>query len=366
MRVSNVVLSLFNGVSESRMTSFVNIINFKSDSLNTPQVTRALHVASLLHMDKKCQYGSDHVSHCIGVANIVSHYTNETDIICSALLHDTIRDTFITREWLQLLFNDDVANLVERCTYISEKCDMHATKDVFNITLLNENDWRSIIITISDRLHHMRIMQYCDWCTQRKERDKILQTLQVHTNLAHMIGAYSIQNELGERSLEILYPRFFVQTQIQIENAKIDAHMLDIIIDNIDDILRSWRIDAHITYRTKSLFSTFQKMRKYRVMHVHNISDINAVRIITKNNDISECYHILADIHAKWKVYPKSFKDYIAWPKMNGYQSLHTTITSYDDSFCVEIQIRTSGMHDIAEHGGAAHWRYKMSDRFVC
>lgn len=334
------------------------LLTFKHDN---EQVMRAFKIASLAHHDQHRLDGSPYVSHCIEVTKIVqaqmSNYENDDNIMCASLLHDTIEDTCITKDIIEILMNTDVAQLVEGCTKLSKLSHNDAKNDIIHMMDSMKNDWRIIFLKVCDRLHNMRTIQHHNYKQQQKISK---QTLKIYVHLADFIGAWTMKNELGEKSLKILNPILYYEIIHGIKKLKLKDYCLQENLIKLRSILDNENIIGDISFRTKTIHSVYAKMQKYGLESVNYVIDINAVRVVIENDDSMECYKLLGYIHDQWMLFPNSIKDYIASPKMNGYKSLHTTVMFGNNP--VEIQIRTQKMHGIAEFGAAAHWKYKMEN----
>ncbi len=327
----------------------------------------ALMEKAYLFADKKHEgqfrkSGDPYISHCIGVAYILSTLEVGPATIAAGFLHDTIEDTDTTKEDIEAEFGNEVATLVEALTKVTRLSDYK------NVEFTSENhrkifvamakDVRVIIVKLADRLHNMRTLQF-----QPVEKQKRIskETLEVYAPIAHRLGLYNIQTELEDISLYYSEPEKYAEIEKTLNEADQNAQeSLDILKNQIEDILKPTHIPFSVTDRVKSVYSIYKKMylKNYSFDEIY---DIMALRIITETEQ--NCYEILGYIHANFKPMPGRFKDYIAVPKANMYQSLHTTVVT-EDGHAFEIQIRTEAMDQTAESGVAAHWRYKEGTHY--
>ncbi len=320
-------------------------------------IEKAYLFADEKHKGQMRKSGDPYVTHVIGVAQILASLQAGPSTIIAGLLHDTIEDTSTTKEEIASLFGDDIAYLVESLTKITRLSDFHNTdfqaEDHRKIFVAMANDIRVIIIKLADRLHNMRTLQF-----QPAEKQKRIatETLEVYTPIAHRLGISSIKTEMEELSLYYLNREAYTTIEKKLESEFEDLNTSILKIKKkITEILSTSGIEYDISYRVKSIYSIYKKMY-LKNKKFEDIYDIMALRIITKTE--TNCYEILGHIHSAFRPVPGRFKDYIAMPKPNMYQSLHTTILS-GDGHVFEIQIRTKEMDETAEDGVAAHWRYK-------
>ena len=326
------------------------------------QIEKAYEFAKKKHEGQMRKSGDPYVTHVIAVAYILANLQAGPSTIIAGLLHDTIEDTDTKREEIVELFGEDIAFLVDGLTKITRLSDFHnvdfKAEDHRKIFVAMSKDIRVIIIKLADRLHNMRTLQFR---TPEKQKKIATETLEVYTPIAHRIGISSIKTELEDLSLYYLEHDAFVKIEHHLDEEFEDLNKSILLIkDKINDILKDSGIEYDISYRVKSIYSIYKKMF---VKHkkFEDIYDIMALRIITKTE--TNCYEILGHIHSAFRPVPGRFKDYIAMPKPNMYQSLHTTILS-GDGHIFEIQIRTKEMDETAESGVAAHWRYKEGTKY--
>lgn len=330
----------------------------KSDKL----IEKAYLFAKEKHKNQRRKSGDLYITHPIAVAYILATLNAGPSTIIAGLLHDTIEDTDTTKEEITELFGEEIASLVESLTKITRLSDYHnvefEAESHRKIFIAMAKDIRVIIIKLADRLHNLRTLQF-----QPAEKQKRIakETLEVYAPIAHRLGISTIKTELEDISLYYLEKEKYEEIETLIDRMQINVNKaLDIIKGKITKILSSTNIKFEITSRVKSIYSIYKKMY-IKGKSFDEIYDILALRIITETE--VNCYEILGYIHAYFKPLPGRFKDYIAVPKLNMYQSLHTTIMT-DDGHTFEVQIRTKQMDETAESGIAAHWRYKEGTNY--
>lgn len=306
--------------------------------------------------------GDPYITHCIGVARILAELQVGPQTICVGLLHDTIEDTDTTKEDIVNLFGEEIATMVEALTKVTRLSDYKniefTAENHRKIFVAMAKDLRVIIVKLADRLHNMRTLQF----QPQAKQDRISrETLDVYVPIAHRLGLYKIQTELEELSLYYIDTKGYEEVEQKIAENDKDAHEALLQIKNdLINILTPTKIPFVISDRVKSVFSIYKKMQS-KHYSFDQIYDLMALRIITDTEQ--SCYAILGYVHANFKPVPGRFKDYIAVPKPNMYQSLHTTIIS-SSGRVFEVQIRTKKMDEIAEGGVAAHWRYKEGSKY--
>ncbi|MDY5455578.1 MAG: bifunctional (p)ppGpp synthetase/guanosine-3',5'-bis(diphosphate) 3'-pyrophosphohydrolase [Bacilli bacterium] len=325
------------------------------DSLDL--IEKAYKFADKKHEGQLRKSGDPYVSHVLGVAQILSTLNAGPSTIVAGLLHDTIEDTSTTKEEIEKEFGPDIAYLVESLTKITRLSDYKNTdfqaEDHRKIFVAMANDIRVIIIKLADRLHNMRTLQFQPETKQKRIANE---TLEVYAPIAHRLGISSIKTELEDLSLYYLDKEAFLAIEKEMNDEYEDLYTsINHIKDRLIEILSATSIKYEISSRVKSIYSIYKKMY-LKHKKFEDIYDIMALRIITETE--TNCYEVLGHIHSAFRPVPGRFKDYIAMPKPNMYQSLHTTILS-GDGHVFEIQIRTKDMDETAEGGVAAHWRYK-------
>ena len=319
-------------------------------------IEKAYNYAKEKHFTQKRITGDDYITHPLNVAYILTDVNADYKAICAALLHDTIEDSDGNFQEIEKLFGYDIANLVEcvtkinRINFNSDSEQMAANQRKILVGLAS--DVRVLIIKLADRLHNMRTLYVF---SPEKQQRKARETLEILTPVAHRLGMYKIKSELEDLCLRYLNPSayFDILEKLNYKKTEMDE-AVGKMLDEVSSLLKEHGIRHEIKGRSKSVYSIYNKLSKGRSFN--DIYDILALRVLV---DIEqECYLALGLIHSKYKPVPKRFKDYIAMPKSNFYQSLHTTVFGID-GMLFEIQIRTYDMDRVAEYGIASHWSYK-------
>jgi GTP pyrophosphokinase len=324
----------------------------KSD---TKVVERAYEMAKHLHRDQKRRSGEDYISHPVAVAEMLADLGMTSATLAAALLHDTVEDCGYSLDALREDFGDEIALLVDGVTKLDQVTygDATAAETVRKMVVAMARDIRVLVIKLTDRLHNMRTLRYLPDAKQEK---KARETLEIYAPLAHRLGMNAIKWELEDLAFGTLHPKMFAEIDSLVEQrAPSRERNLNLIIDQLNEDLRNSKIKGQVTGRPKHYYSIYQKMI-VRGRDFNDIYDLIGVRILV--DSIRDCYATLGTIHAHWSPVPGRFKDFIAMPKFNMYQSLHTTVIGPDGK-PVEVQIRTHEMHRASEYGVAAHWRYK-------
>ena len=350
----------------NELVTFEDVKNVFSKYITSPQ-DQALIEKAYLFADKKHEgqvrkSGDPYICHCLGVAKILAELQAGPQTICVGLLHDTIEDTETTKEEIEKNFGKEVADLVEALTKVTRLSDYKnvefTAENHRKIFVAMAKDVRAIIVKLADRLHNMRTLQF-----QPKEKQVRIskETLEVYAPIAHRLGLYRLQTEMEDLSLWYLDNEKYREIEDKMNSLTVNAHQaLEELKKELSDILKGSKIPFVILDRVKSVYSIYKKMYN-KNYSFEEIYDIMALRIITETEQ--NCYEILGYVHANFKPMPGRFKDYIAMPKPNMYQSLHTTILTNTGHF-FEIQIRTKQMDETAEGGVAAHWRYKEGSHY--
>lgn len=319
-------------------------------------IEKAYNYAKEKHFTQKRITGDDYITHPLNVAYILTDVNADYKAICAALLHDTIEDSDGSFQEIEKLFGYDIANLVEcvtkinRINFNSDSEQMAANQRKILVGLAS--DVRVLIIKLADRLHNMRTLYVF---SPEKQQRKARETLEILTPVAHRLGMYKIKSELEDLCLRYLNPSayFDILEKLNYKKTEMDE-AVGKMLDEVSSLLKEHGIRHEIKGRSKSVYSIFNKLSKGRSFN--DIYDILALRVLVDTEQ--ECYLALGLIHSKYKPVPKRFKDYIAMPKSNFYQSLHTTVFGID-GMLFEIQIRTYDMDRVAEYGIASHWSYK-------
>ncbi|MGX7762342.1 RelA/SpoT family protein [Streptomyces angustmyceticus] len=320
------------------------------------QIERAYQVAERWHRGQKRKSGDPYITHPLAVTTILAELGMDPATLMAGLLHDTVEDTEYGLDTLRGDFGDQVALLVDGVTKLDRVKFGEAAQaeTVRKMVVAMAKDPRVLVIKLADRLHNMRTMRYLK---REKQEKKARETLEIYAPLAHRLGMNTIKWELEDLAFAILYPKMYDEiVRLVAERAPKRDEYLAIVTDEVQADLRSARIKATVTGRPKHYYSVYQKMI-VRGRDFAEIYDLVGIRVLV--DTVRDCYAALGTIHARWNPVPGRFKDYIAMPKFNMYQSLHTTVIGPSGK-PVELQIRTFDMHRRAEYGIAAHWKYKQ------
>lgn len=345
-------------------------------------VLKAYNVAAEAHKDQKRASGEPYVNHCIAVANILSEMRMPGEVVAAGLLHDTVEDTSLSLKDIEDLFSKTIADLVNGVTKLDSlprvsrsdsRETAHEPENLTNLTpdqlskrkkmladetlrktfLAMNDDVRVVIIKLADRLHNMRTLGY----TKPEKQKRIAQeTLDIYSHIASRLGIWQIKWEMEDLAFRYVYPEKYKEIAEQLSNRRSAREdQVKNIIQNVKAILKQAGIEAEVSGRPKHIYSIWVKMQKKRKTF-DEVRDVRGIRLLVQ--DVPLCYAALGIVHNKWRPIPGEFDDYIAAPKENFYQSLHTAVI-YEDGQPLEVQIRTHEMHQSAEYGIAAHWRYK-------
>ena len=319
-------------------------------------VRRAYEIAAERHRDQLRRSGDPYLSHLLEVAHILADMRMDSTTLSAALLHDVIEDTEFPVARIQERFGDETARLVEGVTKISRlnmlAPEARQAENVRKMVLAMVNDVRVVVVKLADRLHNMRTIQYLE---PSKQQRIARETLEIYAPIAHRLGMGNIRNELEDLSFRVLEPDSFLALQKEVsEKQPLHQKFLEEVQAEIRSRLVENSIPAELEARVKSLCSLHRKLERQQ-RGLEQVYDLLAVRVITDSE--RNCYAALGVVHHIWRPVPGRFKDYIAMPRPNLYQSLHTTVIHSGQPF--EVQIRTQDMHRIAEEGVAAHWKYK-------
>jgi GTP pyrophosphokinase len=318
-------------------------------------IERAYVVAERAHEGQLRRSGEAYITHPVAVAQILADLGIGTKTVSAALLHDTVEDTDYTLDQLRADFGDEIAMLVDGVTKLDKVKygDSTQAETVRKMIVAMSKDIRVLIIKLADRLHNARTWGFVPSASAAR---KATETLEIYAPLAHRLGIQTIKWELEDLSFAVLYPKLYAEIENLVrQRTPQREEFVQNIIETINDDLKSSRIRAKVAGRPKQYYSIYQKM-VVRGREFDEIYDLVGIRVLV--NSVRDCYAVLGSIHARWTPLPGRFKDYIATPKFNLYQSLHTTVMG-PKGRPVEIQIRTQEMHQRAEFGVAAHWKYK-------
>ena len=335
---------------------YEKVNTYIKDEKELKLLSRAYLFAYEKHFGQKRLSGEDYITHPLNVAFILSDINADISTLCAALLHDTIEDCDVTVEELTDKFGSEIASLVNGVTKINRlkfTCDNEAVIANHRKILVGLcEDVRIIILKLADRLHNMRTL----WIlSEKSQKANARETLDILTPIAHRLGINKIKSELEDLSLRYLKPDVYFSIVEKLNQTRKERDsIVNAMLNDVSNLLNEHNIEHEIKGRAKSIYSIYKKLDKGKKFS--EIFDLLALRVFV--NDVQDCYQALGIIHSKYRPIPKRFKDYIAMPKTNMYQSLHTTVFGLD-GYLFEIQIRTYEMDKIAEHGIASHWSYK-------
>ena len=344
--------------------SITKLASSLSEYLNDKQleqVKKAYFYASNAHLGQFRSSGDPYVSHPIAVAKILADFKMDEDCLTAAILHDVIEDSGIPKSYLKNEFNIDVANLVDgvsKLDKISLASKQEEQAENFQKMLLAmSKDIRVIVLKLADRLHNMRTLRFLD---EEKQKRIAVETLEIYAPIAHRLGMHQFYRELEDLAFEVVHPfrNKVLQSAIS-KNTKGRKKILNKIESSIKEKLDEYELNSQVTGRRKHLYGIFKKM-KAQSKSLDQVLDVYAFKITT--NSVMDCYKALGILHNSFKPIEGRFKDYIAIPKSNSYQSIHTGIITFD-GLPIEVQIRTNDMDELAEYGVAAHWIYKTGGK---
>jgi GTP pyrophosphokinase len=326
-------------------------------AIDRGRVEEAFVYACVHHADQRRKSGEDFIIHPVGVAKICAGMRLDTETLCAALLHDTVEDTSASLEEVRESFGEEIAGLVDGVTKLTgltfQSRDEAQAENYRKMMVAMATDIRVILIKLADRLHNMRTISALP---KQKQIEKARETLDIYAPIAHRLGIHAIKWELEDLAFQTLHPRKYNEikglvAQQRAERERYVNQAGEYLGKELDEL----GIDAEISGRAKHFYSIYSKMTK-KGREFNEIYDLTAMRVIV--GSVKDCYGAVGVIHSLWKPLPGRFKDFIAMPKFNMYQSLHTTVIG-PEGRPLEIQIRTREMHDMAEFGIAAHWMYK-------
>jgi GTP diphosphokinase / guanosine-3',5'-bis(diphosphate) 3'-diphosphatase len=326
--------------------------------IDRARVEEAFLFACEHHADQRRKSGEDFIVHPVGVAKICAGMRLDTETLVAALLHDTVEDTSASLEEVTEKFGEEVASLVDGVTKLTgitfQSRDEQQAENYRKMMVAMATDIRVILIKLADRLHNMRTI---DAMPKQKQIDKAKETLEIYAPIAHRLGIHAIKWELEDLAFAALHPRKYQEIKGLVNQQREER---EVFVNKAGDYLKreleALGIQAEISGRAKHFYSIYSKMTK-KGREFNEIYDLTAMRVIV--DSVKDCYGAVGVIHSLWKPLPGRFKDFIAMPKFNMYQSLHTTVIG-PEGLPLEIQIRTREMHDMAEFGVAAHWIYKV------
>jgi GTP pyrophosphokinase len=318
-------------------------------------IERAYEVAAQQHAGQVRKSGDPFITHPLAVTTILAELGMNSETLCAALLHDTVEDTDYTLAELRREFGDDVATLVDGVTKLDKVKygDAAQAETVRKMVVAMSRDIRVLVIKLADRLHNMRTLRYLP---REKQEQKSREVLEIFAPLAHRLGMNNVKWELEDLAFSTMFPKRYDEIARLVSER---APRRDVFMQDVKELVQAdmdeAKIKAYVTGRPKHYYSVYQKMIA-RNVGFDDIYDLVGIRVLV--DSVRDCYAALGTVHARWNPVPGRFKDYIAMPKFNLYQSLHTTVIGPEGK-PVELQIRTWGMHRRAEYGVAAHWKYK-------
>lgn len=335
----------------------IDSITKYNPATNKDLINRAFVIADIAHQNQKRRSGDPYISHPLEVAKILTEYRLDDSTIITALLHDTIEDTKLTLKEVRSEFGEEIASLVDGLTKIG-KLDLFTkeaeqAENFRKLILAMSNDVRVLIVKLADRLHNMRTINFLP---EEKQQIIAKETIEVYAPLSGRLGIHSLKEELEELAFDVINPKARKIILDKLLSISSDSgELIDSIKADLSKEIKKNKINFTIEGREKKPFSIWRKMNR-KSISLEQLSDIYGFRIIV--NSVDDCYRIIGIVHQKWNAIPGRFKDYISTPKINDYQSIHTTILGPDNNR-IELQIRTDSMNDLAERGVAAHRNYK-------
>ncbi len=361
-----------------QLDQFLEKIPENYSALDREQIEKAYHIAEDAHQGQKLPSGLPYISHCLAVASILVELSVPPELIIAGLLHDVVEDTPVTLKEIQREFNDEIASLIDGVTKLTHlpnllrgdqpevkpaqtkeppahrKVREEEISEALRKTFLAmSDDIRVVLVKLADRLHTMRTLSHHSEAMQKRISQE---TLDIFAPLANRLGIWQIKWELQDLAFRYVAPKEYKEIAEKLANRRADRErQVQEIIKRLQEELAAEGVSAKITGRPKHIYSIYQKMSR-KEMPFEMLMDLRGVRLIVK--DVATCYKALGVVHMKWRPIPGEFDDYIAARKDNNYQSLHTAVI-FDDGKPLEVQIRTEEMHENAEYGIAAHWRYK-------
>src|ERR1035437_3683948 len=342
-----------------RIEDIIERVSENRPNADIDLIRRAYLFSALHHRGQTRASGEPYLVHPLEVANILAEMRLDEVSVATGLLHDVVEDTLVDLETIRSYFGDETTLLVDGMTKIANISDLSREKqqaeNVRKMVLAMITDVRVVLIKLADRLHNMRTMQYL----KPEKRERISQeTLDIYAPIAHRLGMGKMRSELEDLAFQNLYPDEYRRLSIDVEARRPE---LEETLEKIKTTLTKKLIENEVPFvsvegRVKRLYSLWKKLRKQK-LRIEQVYDLIAARVITEN-DRKNCYLALSVIHDIWTPVPERFKDWIAIPRDNLYRSLHTSVIG-DGGQSFEVQIRTEEMHQIAEEGVAAHWKYK-------
>jgi guanosine-3',5'-bis(diphosphate) 3'-pyrophosphohydrolase len=347
----------------ARFEALLKTILANRPSEDLAPVRKAWEFCVRYHAGQLRASGEPYIIHPLEVAEVLAEMKLDAAAIAAGLLHDAVEDTPVTTQEIAEAFGEQVAHIVEGVTKIDKiqfaNREEHQAENVRKMLLAMVSDVRVVLIKLADRLHNMRTLEHLK---PHRQEAIARETLDIYAPLAHRLGMGKVRGELEDLAFRYTDPVNYKKVSEAVEARRIEGEeFLKTVEDTIDEQLREHNLQARVEWRIKRLYSIYQKLQKSQVA-VDQVFDLLAIRIITQSN--SDCYAVLGLIHSLWRPVPGRVKDFIAIPRANLYQSLHTTVMG-DGGHQFEVQIRTEEMHKVAEEGIAAHWKYKAGESVI-
>ena len=352
------------------LDAWLNVVGQGRSDAEQSLIRVALTRAQAAHKDQTRASGEPYLLHCLAVAEICHHLKLDHEAVAAAILHDAVEDTDVTLQEVAETFGAQVARLVDGVTKMGRigeirepaggrhSAQLHHSESVRKLLLAMAEDVRVVLIKLADRLHNMRTLRFLD---HERQRRIARETLDIYAPLANRLGIWQVKWELEDLSLRYLEPDAYHRIAALLDGRRIDRERhIELVKERLSKAFDSAGIRAEISGRPKHIYSIWRKMQRKNV-DFHQIFDVQAVRVLVEST--AECYAVLGIVHSFWHHVPHEFDDYIANPKSNNYRSLHTAVIG-PEGRAVEVQIRTRDMHEHAELGIAAHWRYKEGARY--
>ena len=348
-------------LEEIKIQNVIKVMKLNNKKSNSHLILKAYEYAKTNHNEQKRLSGEEYIIHPLEVAYTLANLKMDDATICAALLHDVVEDTPITNEDIKKEFGEEIADMVAGVTKLSKikyvSVEEQQVENYRKMFLAMGKDIRVILIKLADRLHNMRTLSYL-----KRERQiaNARETMDLYAPLANRLGIYSLKWELEDLAFKYLQPEEYKELILGIEKKREERlEFIDKIMEEIKIALKKSKITAEMTGRAKHLYSIYRKMKRDNIT-LDQVYDLFALRIIV--NSVKDCYAALGVVHDLYTPMPGRFKDYIAVPKPNMYQSIHTTLIGPKGT-PFEVQVRTWDMHQIAEYGIAAHWAYKEANK---
>jgi GTP diphosphokinase / guanosine-3',5'-bis(diphosphate) 3'-diphosphatase len=341
----------------SQLDELIDSVKAYNAQADAALIRRAYEYSARMHAEQKRMSGEPYVTHPLAVARIIAGFKQDQASIVTGLLHDVVEDTGTSLEEVQNLFGAEVARLVDGVTKVSKitfsSREEKQAENFRKMIIAMAHDIRVVLIKLADRLHNMRTL---DHMSPGKQEEISRETLEIYAPIAHRLGMYWLKSELEDAAMRYLNPSVYKMLKAHVAKTRKEREeYIRFVIEIISRRLAEAGVKAEVTGRPKHFYSIHNKMQE-EGLNFDEVHDLIAFRIIVAN--VRECYDALGVVHANWKPIPGRFKDYIALPKVNMYQSLHTTVIG-PRAQRMEVQIRTREMHEVAEQGIAAHWTYK-------